>query len=218
MATHIAIEGQIPQPLEYLRTLLPDVSFPAAEMTDTALYTDIIALTAYEACTVGAVPALAWNQTAVLGVAARVGGALTASYTATNMASADSDAVLEAAREEGIAAMESLDTTVFNTVETFAATSTATEIDLRPNPETIANLSRLMAVAQNAEAGATVVDANGLFVTLTLDEIKEINAAVVERAAVLTNNRAVTIATIKNATEPSNIDAAISNHQNNYGP
>lgn len=218
MATHIAVEGQVPQPLEYLRTLLPDVSFPAAEMTDTSLYTDIIALTAYEACTIGAVPALAWNQTAVLGVATRVSGALTASYTATNMASADADAVLEAAREAGLASMEALDTAVFDAVETFAATSTPTEIDLRPNAETVANLSRLMSVAQNAEEGATVVDANGVFVALTLVELQEINAAVVERAATITNHRAVTISAIKNATSPDDIDNAISNHQTNYGP
>lgn len=219
MSTHIAIEGQVPQPVEYLRTLLPGVSFPPEAITNTAGYEDVITLAGYEPCTiVPLVGTLAWNQIEVLGAAYRSNGDLYADYTATNLASADAAVLLETAKTQALATMNSLDEAVFNTVETFSALSTNKTINLRPDAETIANLSRLMAVAQNAETGATVVDTNGNFVELTLQELLEINAAVVERASTITNNRAVTVATVKNATSTGDIDAAISNHQTNYGP
>lgn len=217
MATHIAIEGQAPRPVNDIKVILPEVSFPYDDITTTAGLESIIALAGYEPCTIGAVPSLAWNQTAVLGVATRVNGDLVASYTATNLSENDAAAVLEAYRQSALATVNAIDDTTFNTPTAYANLNNTKVIDLKPDQETLANLTRLLVVAQNANAGITVIDANGNPVSLTLNETKEIFAAAAQHAGEIAAYRATTGALIKNATTPTAIDNAVADHQQNYG-
>lgn len=218
MATHIAIEGEVPRPVNDIKILLPDVSFPADEITSTSGLETIIALaTGYEPCTVGAVPSLAWNETAVLGAATRVSGALEANYTATAMSQSDADAVLAAAKQAAVDAMNAIDETYFNTPTAFANVSETTEVDLRPDQETLNNMIRLLVIAQNANTSATIIDANGNPVTLSLADMQEVSAAFFQDAAARVEGRAITFAAINAATTPSEITDAVNSHQETYG-
>lgn len=217
MATHIAIEGQVPRPVNDIKVILPAVSFPYDEITTTTGLESIIALANYEPCTVGSVPELAWNQTAVLGVATRVNGALTASYTATNLNSGDADTVLTSYKQTAIAAVNAIDDVTYNTPITFANIDNTKTVDLRPDQETLNNLVRLLVIAQNANTGISIVDAYGNLVTLTLAQAKEIGAALFENAAARVEARAVTLAAIDAAATVSAVTAAVTNHEEAYG-
>ena len=218
MATHIAIEGQVPRPVNDIKTLLPSVSFPYDEITSTSGLESIIALTGYEPCTVGSVPGLAWNQTAVLGVATRSGGALSASYTATNLSAEDAAAILAASKQVAVNSVDEIEAASFNTPLNFADTNNTKSITLRPDTETVNNLTRLLLVAQNADAGITVIDSSGSAVSMTLNQAKQICAAVFETSAAGVERRAVAYAAIEAATTPAAAESAASSHASQYGP
>jgi hypothetical protein len=218
MATHIAIEGEIPRLVNDIKVILPTVSFPYDDITSTSGLESIIALAGYEPCTVGSPPSVAWNQTAVLGVAARVGGVLTANYTATNLSENDAAVVLASYKQSAIAAVNAIDDTTFNTPMAYANNDNTKIVNLRPDVETLTNLTRLLLVAQTANAGVTVTDTNGNPVSMSLNDLTQIFSEATTHAQAITEYREKTKAAINVATSPAAINVAVAAHAENYGP
>lgn len=218
---YIAIEGETPRPLDDLRVLLPAVSFPEEPLTTAADFSDFIALAGYEICTLTNLEAditPEWNQYVALGVATRVNGSLEASYAAVNMDSDLAAATLTSAKDSGQSDVDETTATTQAAITGFGTGTGAGDppIFLRPDAETISNLSQLLLVAQNANTGATVVDANGSSVTLTLAQLQTLTAAVVEANADITAARATARAAIAAATTPTAITVAVTTFNDQY--
>lgn len=224
MSDYIAIEGETPRPLEDLREILPGASFPSEEMTDVSNFLDILAVTSYEHCVItNAEPTnLEHNERAELGVATRVNGDLQASWAIVSADSTDAADTLTAAKTNAKQEIDDYSiSTIWDAVETFASGVDPgdPEVDLRPNPETVAILSQILVVAQNAETGADIRDINGAVVSLTLTQLQTLVAAVTELAACIAARRAVARADIEAATDFSGINLAVSTYKNvGYGP
>lgn len=218
---YIAIEGETPRPVDDLRLLLPNVSFPEDEITSAADLADFIALAGYEVCTITNLAADItpnWNQSVVLGVAQRVNGALQASYSAVNIDGELATDTLAAAKESGLSDVDETTATSQENIASFATGTGAGDptVSLRPDSETVANLSQVLLVAQNANTGATIVDANGASVALTLAQLQVLVAAVIEATADLTAARAVAKAGILTATTPEEIAVVVSTFNDLY--
>jgi hypothetical protein len=219
---YIAIEGETPRPVDDLRLLLPTVSFPEAEITSAADLGDFITLAGYEVCVVTNLASditPAWNQFVALGAATRVDGALQASWSAVSMPEDVAASTLAAAKTTGQSDVDTTTLTVQETIAVFASGTGENDpaVSLRPGTETIANLSQLLLVAQNANTGATVVDANGAAVNLTLAQLQVLTAAVVEANADLTAARAIAKASIIAATDTTAISIAVAVFNGEYG-
>lgn len=224
MSDYIAIEGETPRLLEDLREILPGASFPSEEMTDVSNFLDILAVTAYEPCDItNAEPTnLEHDERAELGVATRVGGALQAAWAIVSADSTDAADTLTAAKTNAKQEVDDYSiNTIWDTIETFATgvNPNDPEVDLRPNPETVAILSQILLVAQNAETGADVTDANGVVVSLTLTQLQTLVAAVTELAACIAARRAVARADIDAAVDFPSVNLALSTYKAvGYGP
>lgn len=218
---YIAIEGETPRPLDDLRTLLPAVSFPEDDLLYAIDFSDFIALAGYEVCTITNLASditPAWNQYVELGVATRVNGVLEAAYVAENMDAELSAATLTEAKDSGQSSVDETTATTQNAATGFGTGLNAGDppVSLRPDAETVANLSQLLLVAQNANTGATVVDANGSSVALTLPQLQTLTAAVVEANADLTAARATARASIAAATSPTAVTVAVTTFNDQY--
>lgn len=217
----IATENNTPIPLDNLRDLLPSVSFPAAELTSTADFADLITEAGYEVCTITNAASdvtPAWNQKVELGAATRVSGALQASYGAVSMTSAEEAEAL--AEIKSIATDDVADRTeaVRASAQTFSSGTGGSDptVSLRPDDETINNLTKLMVVAQNANSSSVSVrDSDGTEVTLTLAQLKYLTAAAVEIDAEIVSDRAVATAAISDASTGTAVTTAVTTFETN---
>lgn len=224
MSDYIAIEGETPRLLEDLREILPGASFPSEEMTDVSNFLDILAVTAYEHCVItNAEPTnLAFNERAALGVAARVNGDLQASWSTVSADATDAADTLAALK---VAARSDVEThtasELYDTVIKFCTGNSESdpEVDLRPNPETVALVTQLVVVAQNANTGADITDADGDVISLTLAQLQFLLAGITELLACITSRKAVARASIDAATTDAGITSAVSTFvAASYGP
>ena len=212
----IATENNTPIPLDNLRDLLPSVSFPAAELTSTADFADLITEAGYEVCTITNAASdvtPAWNQKVELGAATRVSGALQASYGAVSMTSAEEAEALAEIKSIATDDVEERTEAVRAAAQTFSSGTGGSDptVSLRPDDETITNLTKLMVVAQNANSSsATIRDASGNSVTLTLDQLKYLTAAAIETESEIVADRAVVRAAIATATTGTAVETAVS--------
>ena len=218
---YIAIEGETQRPVDDLRLLLPTASFPEEEIISVTGLEDFIALAGYEVCTITNLEAditPEWNQFVQLGVAARVNGALQASWSAVNMDADIAAATLSAAKDDGRASVDQSTVDVQTAAVTFSSGTDIAdpEVSLSPDAETMSNLSQLLLVAQNANTGATIKDVNGNNVTLTLPQLKELTAAVVEYNADIVADRVTANAAINSATTPTQITTAVDTFVTKY--
>lgn len=218
---YIAIEGETPRPVDDLRVLLPTASFPEEEMVSSTGLEDFITLAGYEVCTLTNASSditPEWNQVVQLGVATRVNGALEAAYSAVAMSSELAAATLSAAKDSGRASVDQSTVGVQTAAVTFSSGTDIAdpEVSLSPDAETMSNLSQLLLVAQNANTGATIKDVNGNNVTLTLPQLKELTAAVVEYNADIVADRVTANAAINSATTPAQITTAVDTFVTKY--
>lgn len=224
MSDYIAIEGETPRLLEDLREILPGASFPAEEMTDATKFSDVLAVTSYEVCVItNSEPTdLEFDERAQLSVATRVNGSLQASWSVVSADQSDAADTLTTAKTNAKQEVEDYSiNTIWDTIETFASgvNPNDPEVDLRPNPETVAILSQILLVAQNAETGAVITDAHGAVVSLTLVQLQTLVAAVIELAACVAARRFVARADIDAAGTFSAINSVVSTYKAvGYGP
>lgn len=224
MSAYIAIEGETPRPLEALREILPGASFPDTEMTDTDNFLDILAVTAYEPCEItNSEPTnLEYNERAELGVATRVGGALQAAWSVVSADSEDATTTLAVLKTNARNSVEEYTANSFYDVAVKFCTGNSEsdpEVDLRPNPETVALVTQLVVVAQNANTGAEITDVDGDVISLTLPQLQFLLAGITELLACLTARKAVARASIESATTAAGITSAVSTYTGSgYGP
>jgi len=217
----IATENNTPIPLDDLRDLLPSVSFPAAELTSTADFADLITEAGYEVCTITNAASdvtPAWNQKVELGAATRVSGALQASYGAVSMTSAEEADALDQLKTNATNDVEERTEAVRAAAQTFSSGTGGSDptVSLRPDDETINNLTKLMVVAQNANSSSVSVrDSDGTEVTLTLAQLKYLTAAAVEIDAEIVSDRAVATAAISDASTGTAVTAAVTTFETN---
>lgn len=213
---YIATENNTPIPLDDLRDLLPNVSFPIDTLTSTTDYADFITEAGYEVCTItNAATDItpAWNERVELGTASRVNGSLQASYSAVSLTAEEETAALAAAKEEANAAVDLRTDLVRSASQTFSSGTAGSDPDvsLRPDEETVNNLVKLLVVAQNANSSSiTIKDANGSSATVSLDQLKYLTAAAVETESQIVADRAVAIAAISIATTGTAVNTAVS--------
>lgn len=224
MSDYIAIEGETPRPLEDLRDILPGASFPNEEMTSVANFLDILAVTAYEHCTItNAEPTgLEHDERAELGVATRVSGALQASWSVVSADNDDATDTLDALKNNARSSIDDHTVTeLYDTPVKFCTGDSESdpEVDLRPNPETVALVTQLVVVAQNANVGAEITDTDGDVISLTLEQLQFLLAGITELLACVTSRRAIARASIDAATTNAGVTSAVSTFiAAGYGP
>ena len=217
---YIATLNNVPVVLDTLRDLLPNYSFPAEELTSTSDFADAITAAGYEVCTITNAAtdvSPAWNQKVVLGAATRnASGNLEAAYTAVSMTSEEEAEALTTIKEVATADVETRTEEVRAAAQDFSSGTGQSDptVSLRPDDETITNLTKLMVVAQNANSSSVSIrDASGASVTLTLDQLKYLTAAAVETESVLVSDRAIATAAINAATAGTAVTTAVSTFQ-----
>lgn len=215
----IATENNTPIPLDNLRDLLPSVSFPAVELTSTTDFADLITEAGYEVCTITNAASdvtPAWNQKVELGAATRVSGALQAAYGAVSMTAQEEAEALAEIKSIATDDVEDRTEAVRAAAQTFAsgATENDPDVSLQPDDETITNLTKLLVVAQNANASSVDIrDADGSSVTLTLDQLKYLTAAAIEIESEIVADRAIVRAAIAAATTGTAVTDAVTTFQ-----
>jgi hypothetical protein len=224
---YIAIQGETPRPLDDLRYLLPNISFPEDELTSTSDLAAFIALAGYEACTVTNTEAsvtLAWNQIAQLGTASRVAGALVAAWAPVAI-SADAQ-LTKLADERSIKSSASAAATdaVYDAPQTFATGTGQNDpaVYMRPNSDTIDSLSQLLLLAvvdtlanpQNAAALITIIDAAGTSVPLTQTQLRTLVAALIDKKAEVISLRTALRADLTTSRTPDVTVAALDSFNN----
>lgn len=214
---YIATLNNVPVVLDTLRDLLPNYSFPAEELTSTSDYADAITAAGYEVCTITNAAtdvSPAWNQKVVLGAATRnANGDLEAAYTTASMTAQEETDALTTIKEVATADVDTRTEAVRASAQTFSSGTGGSDpaVSLRPDDETITNLTKLMVVAQNANSSSvTLRDADGASVTLTLAQLKYLTAAAVETEAELVADRAIATAAISSATTGTAVTTAVS--------
>ena len=214
---YIATLNNVPVILDTLRDLLPNYSFPAAELTSTSDYADAISAAGYEVCTITNAAtdvSPAWNQKVVLGSATRnANGDLEAAYTTASMTSEEEADALTTIKEEANNDVDTRTDAVRAAAQDFSSGTGQSDptVSLRPDDETITNLTKIMVVAQNSNSSSVSIrDASGASVTLTLDQLKYLTAAAVETESELVADRAIATAAISAATTGTAVTSAVS--------
>ena len=192
MPTYIAQAGSKPVELDELRNIATQYSFPPQELTPLSAYASIVTAVGYAECTITNAESditPAFNQRVELGNAATVGGVLKAAYVAvalTGDLSTEALANLKNENKSTIAADTSsrqLDAT------NFPKSSGGANVSLKYDDETRGYLAQVLQVAQNANTGATIKDAAGTSVTLSLAELKYVCAGLISTNQTLVEAR-----------------------------
>jgi len=185
MPTYIAQSGATPVPLDTLRTIATQVSFPPDEITSISDVQDVLTLVGYAECTITNAESditPAWNEKVELGNATLVNGALQASWGAVAMTAAEEADELEILKSDA-------ENTVAEDTDAIRADATSfssgaggsdPSVSLKFDTDTLAYLTSVLQAAQNANTGATIRDASGTAVTLTLAQLKYLAASVIE--------------------------------------
>lgn len=213
---YIATENNTPIPLDDLRDLLPNVSFPIETLTSTTDYADFITAAGYEVCAItNAATDItpAWNEKVELGTATRVNGSLQASYSAVSLTAEEEAAALASIKENAAASVDARSDAVRGAAQTFSSGTAGSDPDvsLRPDEETINNLVKLLVVAQNANSSSvTITDVNGSSATISLAQLQYLTAGAVETESQIVADRAVATAAIATATTGTTVETAVS--------
>lgn len=185
MPTYIAQAGSVPVELDTLRDIATQVSFPPEELTSIAEVQDVLTLVNYAECTITNAESditPAWNETVELGNASLVGGALQASYSAVAMTSDEQAAALEAQKLEADASVQQDTESIRADAASFSSGASGSDpsVSLKYDTDTLAYVTSILQAAQNANSGATIRDATGTAVTLTLAQLKYLAASMIE--------------------------------------
>lgn len=205
MSVYIGQESATPVLLDELRNIATNISFPDAELTTASDWTDALSSVSYEVVTVTNAETditPAWNQKVQLGISTRVNGSLQASWSAVAMTTAEAAAALEALKQDAEDETNSDQELIMRDSKSFAKSSAsgAATITLNYDNQTLGYIARVLQVAQNANTGATIQDATGTDVTLTLNELKYVCASMVETAQDLIEDVETCLLGIKAAT------------------
>lgn len=216
MAEYIAKVGETPLGVEYLAALAPQNSY--AEVITIENSQAVIDELGYAVCTVSEPPVPDWNQTLSLGFASIVNGALVASWSAVAMSDNAAAAVLANAKSTAVATIEMTESTLGNATAVFQNDNGSRSVTLSPDVETLLRLIALTLVATNANASATIVDSSGVAQSVTLAELKEITAALVETHIDRRDGTLKAKVAISVATTPTQVGTAVSSWNDDYGP
>jgi hypothetical protein len=221
MPTYIAQAGSPPVPLDNLRTLASAYSFPPQELTTLSDYASIVTAIGYAECTItNAVSDItpAFNQSVQLGNAASVGGNLQAAYVAASLTGELLTDALADHKEDRKAQIKGDSYSRQRDATNFAKSSGGANISLRYDDETRGYLTQVLVVAQNANTGATVKDAAGSNVTLSLAELKFVMAGCISTNQSLVEARNKAVIDIDAATTSSAVDAVKNTFTTSYPP
>jgi hypothetical protein len=182
MPTYIAQAGSQPVVLDELRNLTSQYSFPPEEITSLSDVASILTAVSYAECTITNAASditPAFNQRVELGNAASVSGSLQASYVAVNLTGDLSTDALQGYKDEKKGQIEADTTARQQNATNFAKSSGGANVSLKYDDETRGYLAQVLLVAQNANTGATIKDAAGASVTLSLAELKFVCAGLI---------------------------------------
>lgn len=223
MSVFIGQESATPVPLDSLRDIATNFSFPAVELTNASDWTEVLASISYEVVTITNAETdvtAAWNQDVQLGLSSRVGGSLQASYAAVTLSTADAALRLESLKEEAIDDTNADQEAIMLDGKAFATSSAsgASTITINYDNQTLGYIAQVLQVAQNANTGATIQDATGTNRTLTLNELKYICASMVETQQDLIEESNATKITVKSSTTGTQITTARTTFTTNNPP
>lgn len=182
MPTYIAQAGSQPVVLDELRNIATQYSFPPEEMTTLSDVASIVSAVGYAECTITNAESditPAYNQTVELGNATSVGGNLQAAYAAVNLAGDLNTNALQSLKDQVKGQMAADTTARQQDATNFPKSSGGANVSLKYDDETRGYLAQVLQVAQNANTGATIKDAAGSNVTLTLAELKYVCAGLI---------------------------------------
>ena len=182
MPTYIAQAGSKPVILDELRNIATQYSFPPEELTTLSDVASIVSAVGYAECTITNAESditPAYNQRVELGNAASVGGSLQAAYAAVNQTGDLATDSLDNFKSENISTIKSDSVARQEDATNFPKSSGGANVSLKYDDETRGYLAQVLQVAQNANTGATIKDAAGNNVTLTLAELKYVLSGVI---------------------------------------
>ena len=221
MPTYIAQAGSPPVILDELRNLATAFSFPPQELTTFSDYATIVASIGYAECTVTNAASditPAFNQSVELGNAVNNSGSLQAAYVAVSLTGALLTDALPDHKEAKKGAIDGDSFARQQNATAFAKSSGGSTVSLKYDIETLGYLSQVLQVAQNASTGATIRDAAGAAVTLSLAELKFIIASMVETNQTLVEARNKAFIDIDAATTSAAVDSVKTTFTASYPP
>jgi hypothetical protein len=223
MSVYIGQESGTPVLLDELRNIATNISFPDAELTTASDWTEVLTSVSYEVVTItnaetDVTPA--WNQKVQLGISTRVSGSLQASWSAVAMTTAEAAVALETLKQEAEDDTGSEQELIMRDSKSFAKSSAsgAATVTLNYDNQTLGYIAQVLQVAQNANTGATIQDATGADVTLTLNELKYICASMVETAQDLIEDVETCLLGIESATSGPSITTVRTTFTTNNPP
>lgn len=213
MPTYIAQAGSPPVVLDELRNIATQYSFPPEELTSLSDVATILSDVGYAECTItNAATDItpAFNERIELGNAANVSGSLQASYAAVSLTGDLSTAALQRHKDDKKSEIENDTAARQQDATAFAksAASGAGTVSLKYDDETRGYLAQVLLVAQNANTGATIKDAAGTSVTLSLAELKYVCSGMISTNQTLVearNKAAIDIAAATTSTQVTNV-------------
>jgi len=192
MPTYIAQAGSPPVVLDELRNIATQYSFPPEELTSLSDVASILTAVSYAECTITNAESditPAFNQRVQLGNAASVGGSLQASYAAVSLTGDLSTSALQRHKDDKKSEIEADTSARQQDATNFPKSSGGANVSLKYDDETRGYLAQVLQVAQNANTGATIKDAAGTSVTLSLAELKYVCAGLISTNQTLVEAR-----------------------------
>ena len=192
MPTYIAQAGSKPVILDELRNIATQYSFPPEELTTLSDVASIVSAVGYAECTITNAESditPAYNQRVELGNAVSVSGSLQASYAAVNQTGDLATDALDNFKTEQIGIIKADSTARQENATDFPKSAGGTNVSLKYDDETRGYLAQVLQVAQNANTGATIKDAAGNNVTLTLAELKYVLSGMISTNQTLVEAR-----------------------------
>ena len=220
MPTYIAQAGSQPVPLDSLRSIATQVSFPPEELTSIAEVQDVLTLVGYAECTITNAESditPAWNEKVQLGNASSVNGALQASWGAVAMTAAEEADELAILKNDAEGVIESDTAAIRDNATSFSSGTGGSDpaVSLKYDTDTLAYLTSVLQAAQNANSGATIRDADGSTVTLTLAQLKYLAASVIQTNQDLQEDKVVAVTAVQASTTGTAVATARTTFQNN---
>ena len=216
MPEYIALINETPIDVAYLITLAPQNSYPDVITIENSQA--VVDELGYAVCTVADPPVPEWNQTLTLGVASLVSGALVASWSAVNMSNNAATYTLNQFKSNGVASIETAVDALNATSAVFENDNGSRSVTLSPDIETLLRLIAVTLAATNANASASIVDVNGAVQSLTLAQLKEITASLIETYVDRRDGVLKAKVSISNATTPTQVSDIVTNWNDDYGP
>lgn len=213
MSVFIGQESGTPVPLDSLRNLATNISFPVEELTNASDWSEVLTSISYEVVTITNAESditPAWNQNVALSLSTRVSGSLQSAYAAVAMTTADAAERLIALKEEALDETDVNSDAIMKDAKDFAKSSAtgAATLSLVYDEQTLGYIAQVLQAAQNANTGATIQDATGTNQTLTLNELKYLCASMIETQQDLIEEANTCKITVKAATTGTAVTTA----------